>query len=92
MSNRNIFFGVMAAGALRWQPYHFHVSIVLKSESLKLLEPSAPVQVCNGIALPLSLHFLSIYLTLRNVNEKSELSEIDNEKKWDFRNETFYAF
>ena len=27
--------------------------IVLKSGSLKLLEPSGPVQVCNGIALPL---------------------------------------
>jgi len=27
--------------------------IVLKSGSLELLEPSGPVQVCNGIALPL---------------------------------------
>ena len=27
--------------------------IVLKSGSLKLLEPSGPVQACNGIALPL---------------------------------------
>ena len=26
---------------------------VLKSGSLNLLEPSGPVQVCNGIALPL---------------------------------------
>ena len=26
---------------------------VLKSESLNLLEPSGPVQACNGIALPL---------------------------------------
>ena len=26
--------------------------IVLKSASLKLLEPSGPVKVCNGIALP----------------------------------------
>jgi len=29
------------------------VSIVLKSESLNLLEPSGPVQACNGIALSL---------------------------------------
>jgi len=27
--------------------------IVLKSGSLSLLEPSGPVQACNGIALPL---------------------------------------
>jgi len=31
------------------------VPIVLKSGSLKLLEPSGPVQACNGIALPLLL-------------------------------------
>jgi hypothetical protein len=31
--------------------------IVLKSRSLNLLEPSGPVQACNGIALPLfTLH------------------------------------
>jgi hypothetical protein len=29
------------------------VPIVLKSGSLNLLEPPGPVQVCNGIALPL---------------------------------------
>jgi len=29
------------------------VPIVLKSGSLNLLEPSGPVQACNGIALPL---------------------------------------
>jgi hypothetical protein len=28
------------------------VPIVLKSVSLKLLEPSGPVKACNGIALP----------------------------------------
>jgi hypothetical protein len=28
------------------------VAIVLKSGSFKLLEPSGPVQACNGIALP----------------------------------------
>jgi hypothetical protein len=31
------------------------VSIVLKSGSLNLLEPSGPVQACNGIALLLPL-------------------------------------
>jgi hypothetical protein len=46
------FLAVQAAGAKSWQPHHLHVLIVLKSGSLKLLELSAPVQACNGIALP----------------------------------------
>ena len=43
------------AGAYGWQPYHLHVPIVLKSGNLNLLEPSGPVQACNGIALPFFL-------------------------------------
>jgi len=43
--------GLKAAGAQGWQPYHLHVPIVLKSGSLKLPEPSEPVQTYNGIAL-----------------------------------------
>jgi len=35
------------------KPYHLHVPIVLKSGSLSLLEPSGPVQACNGFALRL---------------------------------------
>jgi hypothetical protein len=35
--------------------------IVLKSWSLCLLEPSGPVQACNGIALPLPL-WIEIHL------------------------------
>jgi len=60
-SNRNeyqeYFLGVKAADAYGWQPYHLHVPIILKSESLSLLEPSGPAQVCNGIALPLPLPY-----------------------------------
>ena len=52
MSTRNISWNVKAAGAWGW-PYHLQVPIVWKSGSLNLLEPSGPVQVCNGIALPL---------------------------------------
>jgi len=55
MSTRNISWGVKAASAYGSQPYHLHVPIVLKSGSLNLLEPSGPVQACNGIALPLPL-------------------------------------
>ena len=45
------FPGVKAAGVLRWQPYHLHVQVVLKSGNLKLLETFRPVQACNWIAL-----------------------------------------
>jgi hypothetical protein len=45
MSTRNVFWGVEAAG----QPYHLLVPTVMKSGSLKLLEPWGPVQACNGI-------------------------------------------
>jgi hypothetical protein len=51
MSTRNISWGLKAAGAYGRQPYHLHVPIVLKSGSPNLLEPSEPVQACNGIAL-----------------------------------------
>ena len=56
MSTRNISWGVKAAGAYGWQPYHLHVPIVLKSGSHNLLEPSGPVQTCNGITLPFCLY------------------------------------
>ena len=55
MSTRNISWEVKAAGAYDWQTYHLHVLTVLKSGSLNLLEPSGPVQVCNGIVLHLPL-------------------------------------
>ena len=57
MSTRNISWSVKAAGALGWQPYHPHVPIVLKSGSFNLLEPSGPVQVCTGTALPVPFTF-----------------------------------
>jgi hypothetical protein len=53
MSTRNIFWGVEAVCTWGSQPYHLHVPTVLKSGSFSLLEPSGPVQACNGIALPL---------------------------------------
>ena len=56
-STRDISWGLKATGAYGWKPYRIHVPIVLKSGSLKLLEPSGPVQVFNGIALPLLVSF-----------------------------------
>ena len=49
MSTRNISWGVKAAGAQGWQPYHLNVPNVLKSGSLNLLEPSGPVQSVMGL-------------------------------------------
>jgi hypothetical protein len=51
MNARNISYGVKAADAWGCQPCHLYVPIVLKSGSLILLEPSGPVNACNGIAL-----------------------------------------
>jgi hypothetical protein len=50
MSTRNISWEVKVAGAYGGQPYHLQVQTVMKSGSLNLLEPSGPVQACNGIA------------------------------------------
>ena len=61
MSTRNISWGIKAAGAYGWQPYHLHVPIVMKSGSLNLLEPSGPVQACNKNAL--LFYPLPIYTT-----------------------------
>jgi hypothetical protein len=58
ISTRDISWGIKAAGAYGWQPYHLHVPIFLKSGSLNLLEPSGPVQACNVTAL----HFFTVLL------------------------------
>jgi hypothetical protein len=55
------------AGVYGWQPYQLHVLIVLKSGSFTLLEPSGPVQACNGIALPLYMCTIQITQQLRHV-------------------------
>jgi len=39
----------------------------MKSENLNFLEPSGPLQVCNGTALPLPLPF--IYFILMNLEK-----------------------
>ena len=50
-STRNISCEVNVAGSYSWQTYHLHVSIVWKSGSLNLLQPSGPAQTCTGIGL-----------------------------------------
>jgi len=55
--NRNVyqeyFLGVKSAGVYDWQPYHFHVTIFLKSGNLNILKYSEDVQDCNGTDLTL---------------------------------------
>ena len=58
MSTRNFSWGVKATSGYGWQPYHLHVLTVFKSGSLNFLEPSGPVQGCNGIALPVFIMHL----------------------------------
>jgi hypothetical protein len=41
--------------------------MVLKSGSLNLLEPSGPVQVCNGIALPFLLNSFVIHVAISEI-------------------------
>ena len=69
MRTGNISLVVKATGGQGSQTCHLHVTIVLKSESLKLLEPSGLVQVCAEIVL----HFT----TLRVLNPlNAELNTI----------------
>jgi hypothetical protein len=63
-SNRNeyqgYFLGVNAAGAWGWQPYHHTVPFFKKSGNLTFLEPSGPLQACNGTALPFTIFFFKV--------------------------------
>jgi len=47
------------------------VPTVLKSGSLNLLEPTGPVQVCNGIALPFSSKRWNDEQVIKLLEEKS---------------------
>jgi hypothetical protein len=78
MSTRNISWGVKAADAWGWQPHHLHVPNDLKSGNI--LDPSGPVQACNGITLSLPLFkknfsalFYRLWRTRRNTRYSSLL-------------------
>jgi hypothetical protein len=53
------------------------VLIVIKSGSLNFLEPSVPVQACNGIALPFiySLLYGTLKEDLKDINIKARNNE-----------------
>ena len=56
-----IFPGGKGGRCIRLTTCHLHVLIILKSGSLNLLEPSGPVQACNGIALLLLFTSICYY-------------------------------
>jgi hypothetical protein len=78
MSNRNISWRIKAAGALCWQPYHLRVSNVLKSGSLNLLEPSGPVQACDGIAFTF-YHILTITMNFNHTCNQLTCSPLEED-------------
>jgi len=58
------------------------VPIALKSGSLRLLEPSGPLQACNGIAL----HFVTLVLLMIVENLSARISVIPrflNQFSWE---------
>ena len=56
--------GLKAAGAYGWQPYHLHVPIVLKYESLILLKPSGAVLCLTFTFFTVSLACFAFAVTL----------------------------
>jgi len=67
-SNRNeyrgYFLGVKSGRCVRLTTLPPSCAVVTKSGSLNFLEPSGPVQGCNGTALP--LHFVTLYYFQQN--------------------------
>jgi len=56
MSVRNISWVVKVASAEGWQPYQFHVPIVMQYGGPKLLEHSGSVEVCNRDCVTFTLY------------------------------------
>jgi hypothetical protein len=76
MSTRSTSLGVQAAGASSWQLYHLHVPIVFKSGSLNFLEPSGPVQTCNGFAWPLRVQKVSDIYLAEHVSYQADNTDV----------------
>jgi len=55
--------------------YHFPVSIVFKSGSLNLLEPSGSVQACTGIAFTCTIRWINtLYRNFKSLRDLSQIS------------------
>ena len=74
MNTRNVSWGGKVSSAYGRQTYHIHVQTVLKSGSLKFLEPSGPVQTCNGIAFFTNTEEFSF--CYRNIQQASAYSKL----------------
>jgi len=57
---KQLILGIKNTAGTLFKNYHLHVPTVLKSGSLNLLEPSGPVQACNGIALTFTRNVIII--------------------------------
>jgi len=56
------------------QPYHFLLPIVVKSGSLKFLEPSGPAKARIGITLPFYLHIARLQKPMKIFNKNLKLT------------------
>jgi len=79
MSTRGHFQGVKAACA-----------VVMKSGNLKFLEPSGPLQICNGTALPI-LHNTNRFLIPLSVTVHTHLHDIHCRCLWYLRSFLSYC-
>jgi hypothetical protein len=75
------FLGERGAAAWGWQPYHHHVRTVMKSGSLKLLEPS-------GSLINLYGNCFSFYFTFTNHQDSFTKKTIANEDAFIWRLES----
>ena len=62
LTQKRISWVVKETGAYVGEPYHLNISIFLKSGVLDLLDPSGPVQACNGMAFTLKIETPYDYL------------------------------
>jgi hypothetical protein len=98
MSTRNISWGVKAARCVLLTNLPPPYAVVMKSGNLSLLEPSGPVQACNGIDLPLPLPYscvLSVDCFVVAVPEINfDISDADNAMEsgmwFEFYNKEWY--
>jgi len=69
-SNRNeyqvYFLGGKGDWCIRLTTLPPSCAVVMKSGNLNFLEPSGPLQACNGTALPLPLHEVQVYQRVKH--------------------------
>ena len=56
--------------------------VVVKSGNLNCLEPSGPLQACNGVALPLSYILIQMYVHINNIDHIQSAWVLDVISVW----------